>query len=99
MISRKPNNRASTEKAPGPRIITATDSVARSDTEEIEANRFGTGAEITEAWIAAAPKATIAAATGVSKPIRSRLPVAVASKPATHGTPARPESAARTLAP
>src|SRR5260370_25431958 len=83
MISSNPNGRASTENAPGPRRTIAAARTVRIRTDSFDVDRFGLGTRTIEAHIPAlnSPHRTVrAAATGVSRPARSEIPVATASE-------------------
>jgi hypothetical protein len=88
IISRFPKTRASTEKAPGPRPITASRIVIPKTNEVFESNRFGEQGGSNERPIAAAPTATSAPAMGVRKPANRKAPAVKAMRPLTHAAPA-----------
>ena len=84
MISRRPNRRASSDRAPGPRktmamAITTTKTVGR-----FASNKFGVAAGNDEIDRITVANPTITPATGVRKPINSALPLAIASKLTVH---------------
>jgi len=84
MISRRPNTRASTENAPGPRHMMARSMVNPKTNEILESKRLGVQAGSNESATPTAPAATTAPASGVRKPIKSRTPAAKADRPMNH---------------
>src|SRR5271165_927308 len=98
MISRRPNKRASTENAPGPRNAIAAKIAAPKKMDRRESNRAGVQDGSSVAPIAAAPKPIAAPAIGVRKPINRSAPAIIAmpltnqpagveSVPGKHHTP------------
>jgi hypothetical protein len=80
MISRRPNIRASTENAPGPRKMIASSIVPHKTIGSIELNKFGVQTGNSEDPIPMALMPTMTPAIGVSSPINSNTPAARAIK-------------------
>jgi hypothetical protein len=83
MISRRPKRRASTENAPGPRIMTARSIVMASITVTSEGNRVREQEGINENPTPAAHNPTTMPAKGVKKPTRSSEPAVKPAMPAS----------------
>ena len=81
MISRRPNTRASTENAPGPRKMMASSIIAPKTTGSIELNKFGVQVGSSENPIPIPPMPTVAPAIGVRRPSKSSTPAARAIEP------------------
>lgn len=88
MISRRPNRRASTDRAPGPRKTTATATSATKPWNSVPSRRLLAGVGITPRTRPRAPHAARAPASGVSRPSSRRMPAAIATRP--RGTEALP---------
>ena len=86
MISRRPNIRASTENAPGPRKMIASSMIAPKTIASIELNKFGVQTGNSEDPIPTAPMPTMVPAIGVSRPINSNPPAARANEPSNQVT-------------
>lgn len=84
IISRSPNNRASIEKAPGPRTTTAVAITATKANTNLDGVAPPSIAGMIDAEVAAAMNPTAAAAIGVIKPTSSKNPAAIANVPAIH---------------
>src|SRR2546427_3192845 len=82
-ISRRPNRRQSSENAPGPRKTRAIAIATTMQVVSLASKKFGVGTGSHESAIPALPKPTRTQAIGVRKPIRSKTPLATASKPTT----------------
>jgi hypothetical protein len=84
IISRRPNKRASSEKAPGPRNTMATVMMPAKISDSFASNKFGAGVGRTDN---ATPTATTHASTpamGVRNPASSDAPAASPNKPPNH---------------
>ncbi len=81
MISRRPNRRASTENAPGPRKTIAALIITANTIGSFASNRFGVAAGNHANAIPRAPTPTRAPATGVRNPIESNAPLPTTAKP------------------
>jgi len=82
-ISRRPNRRASSENAPGPR---STIEIATVTTRRIigqATSKLDAGGGNKERTIPSPPRLARPPATGVTKPIRMKAPMVTASKPNT----------------
>jgi hypothetical protein len=84
MISRRPNTRASTEYAPGPRRAIAISIVATSMIGNFSSNRVGVQAGRIENPTLIMPRSIRIATTGVRKPTNNKAPAARATKPTNH---------------
>ena len=82
MISRRPNKRQSTERAPGPRNASAVPTTATSTAGNGESNKFRLGAGSHESAMPALAAATSPPATGVRNPIKSEIPLPATANPA-----------------
>lgn len=94
MISRRPNRRASTESAPGPRKTMAALMITANTVGSFASNRFCAAAGNHASPRPRVPSPTRAPATGVRNPINSKAPLAIAAKPTVPVSRVRlPESA------
>ena len=84
MISRLPNIRASTEKAPGPSPMIVNNIVKPKMSDVLESKRFVRQAGNSDKPAANVPGATTAATTGVSSPINKRPPAQKSASPSVH---------------
>lgn len=94
-ISRRPNRRQSNEKAPGPRNPMATAIMITKTGVSHESVKIGVAAGNQENAMATLPRPTRRLAMGVSKPIKSKAPIATSSNPPAHVLPVRPAASAR----
>ena len=74
MISRRPNKRASTEKARGPNAMMTSSMVTARMIDILASNRVGAQGGSRESQMAIVPRPTRAPAIGVRKPIDSQNP-------------------------
>jgi len=95
MISRRPNSRASTENAPGPRNTMAAAMIAAKTAVSFWSNRFGVGAVKMENPMAMAPRPLRMPAMGVRTPINKAAPAASPNKPQSHVPGVEPALPAR----
>lgn len=84
MISRRPNTRASTENAPGPRPMIAKRIAAPKITVSSELHTLDFGTGMSEIASPPPASATSPPAIGVKKPTTSNVPVEKANRPANH---------------
>lgn len=83
MISRRPNKRASIDRAPGPSSTIAVATVMTRIAHNLTSMRLGTGEGNQENSRPAQPNATMALPAGVKNPSSNDTALAIASKPAT----------------
>ena len=83
IISRRPNKRASTDRAPGPSSTIALATVITRIANNFASTRLGAGEGNHENRMPAQPNAAMALAAGVRNPSNSDAPQTIASKPAT----------------
>ena len=81
MISRRPNRRASMEKAPGPRNTIATVMIPAKISDSLASSKLDAGGGRTESAQPNAPSATMTPATGVRNPASNDPPAASPSRP------------------
>ena len=81
MISRRPNTRASTENAPGPRAMMTHRMVRAKTAAVLESNSVGVQEGSRESQIPRAPSATALPVNGVKKPISNSPAARIAVKP------------------
>ena len=81
MISRRPNRRASSEKAPGPRRKIALAMVTTKTLASLAASKSGIGMGNHKRAIPTPTIPAMIAATGVTKPMRRAAPIASARMP------------------
>ena len=81
IISRRPNKRQSTERAPGPTKATTAASTTTRTAGNGVSNRFSVGLGNHESAIPTVPSATRALANGVRNPISSKPPPARNHRP------------------
>jgi hypothetical protein len=82
MISRRPNKRQSTERAPGPSNATAAAMMTTRTAGRGALNRFRVGGGNHERATPMVASATSAPARGVKNPMNSEIPLAVINEPA-----------------
>ena len=80
MISRRPNRRASREKAPGPRKAIAVKIAAPNTGESPESKSNGSQAGSNASLMEIAPKPMRAPARGVRRPNNSKAPETMAAR-------------------
>ena len=84
MISRSPNNRASSENAPGPVRTRAAVATTMRGSAEPAANKLGAGGENHESATLTLHKPAAMQEIGVNSPIRSAVPLTTANELTTH---------------
>jgi len=84
MISRRPNRRASSENAPGPRQTIAIAIAAVRITASLVTNRFGAGSGNHGNKLATLISPPTKTARGVIYPIKAKAPLATVSRPTAH---------------
>lgn len=89
MISRRPNSRASSENAPGPRKARAMDITITSTMSGLVSNRVPVDPGSEESTAAMVLTATMMLATGVIRPITTKALLATARKTAAQVTKLR----------
>ena len=86
MISRRPNIRASSEKAPGPSTTIPSSMATAKTIASLESNIVGVQGGSSENPRATVPRTATAPAIGVRKPISNNAPEARADKPISQFT-------------
>jgi len=81
MISRRPNRRASTENAPGPRKTIAAAIMPAKISDSLASNKFAAAAGRTQNPALRAPRTTTPPAMGVANPTSSDPPATKPSRP------------------
>src|SRR5258707_15538273 len=81
MISRRPNRRASTDHAPGPKQTTAAATTAAKIVGNVPSNGFGAGGGNQERTAPIAPSPTTAPPRGVRNPRIREAPPDISSRP------------------
>jgi hypothetical protein len=99
MISRRPNKRQSTDRAPGPRKATAAPMITTRIAGSREVNKFGGGAGSQESAMPVVVSATNPPATGVRNPISNEIPLTTTASPMTQTSTAGFLPSARYAAP
>jgi hypothetical protein len=84
IISRRPNKRRSTERAPGPSKVIAAAMITTRNAGSGVLKRFEVAGGTQDRAIPMVASAISTPATGVRKPIKSATPLAMTSKPASH---------------
>jgi hypothetical protein len=83
MISRRPNNRASIDRAPGPSSKIAPATITTMMADNFSSIRLCSGEGIHENVMAAQPIPVKIAPMGVRNPSNSNTPLAIANNPVT----------------
>jgi hypothetical protein len=84
MISRCPNIRASSEKAPGPVRISATVTVSIKSSDRVVSNKLDEGVRNHEKATLKLHNPAALQASGVKSPIRIEAPLTTAATPTIH---------------
>jgi hypothetical protein len=83
IISRRPNKRASMDRAPGPSKTIAPATITTRMAESLSSIRLWAGAGNHDIVMAAQPKPVKMAPTGVRNPSNNDAPLAIANNPGT----------------